>query len=125
MCAPEKNRFMSPEMYRRELYGPAIDVYAFAIILFWMLTWRRPFAGEDPKEVARRAAYENRRPSFEECPLPHEVPAKIQDVIERAWSPDPADRPSFLQLLQELEPVPEELARKPTQTSRPPCCSVM
>ncbi len=65
--------YMSPEQWRGQKVGPAADVYSLGCVLFETLTGIAPYA--------RQAA--DSEP---------EMPAGLDDVIERAVAKDPADR---------------------------------
>ncbi len=68
--------YMAPEQLQRGAITPATDVYACGLLLYEMLTGRRPFSGGTPYELAFRR--------LEEPPTPlssHEI--TVDDALER------------------------------------------
>jgi len=93
-------------MITTKKYGHKVDVYAYAMILWQMLTARRldhGFCGDDigdvtPLQVAFKAAMEKIRPK-----IPPFCPDNLKKVIERAWSHDPNSRPEFEDIVDDLD----------------------
>ena len=81
--------YFSPEQARGDEVTGASDVYALAIVLFEMLTGRRPFEGGSAAAVALKRL-------SEDPPTPaaigHPVPAGLEAILMRALERDPADR---------------------------------
>jgi serine/threonine-protein kinase len=81
--------YFSPEQARGDEVTGASDVYALAIVLFEMLTGRRPFTGESAAAVALKRLNED-------PPTPtsigHPVPAGLEAILMRALEREPADR---------------------------------
>jgi serine/threonine-protein kinase len=81
--------FMSPEQIRGKPLDGRSDVYALAIVAFELFTGQLPFTGKSAQEtmIARLRG----------APLPlravrGDLPAKLEAVISRALSVNPADR---------------------------------
>jgi len=100
-------RYMAPEVFRHEYYGPPVDVYAFSMVTYQMYHRRVPFDGMNPVDAARAAAFERRRPALEPL-LP--MPRELQAVVRDAWLPSPGARPSFQAIIQRLTPLRAKLA---------------
>ena len=93
--------YMSPEMFEdEEHFGPAVDVYAFAILAYEIVTGKEPFA-EDGKQPTFSAIIKNirnlKRPVFTSS-----IPDNMKDLIEKCWSQDPKERPSFDEIFEKL-----------------------
>jgi len=83
--------YLAPEQARGEPATPASDRYALGVVAFELLTGRRPFAAETP--VTEAFAHVNAEvPSAEE--LEPTLPTGVDEVLRRALSKDPEDRPS-------------------------------
>ena len=81
--------YFSPEQARGDEVTGASDVYALAIVLFEMLTGRRPFEGDSAAAVALKRL-------SEDAPTPtaieHPLPPGLEAILMRALSRDPAER---------------------------------
>jgi serine/threonine protein kinase len=81
--------YMAPEQWRDEYLTPATDQYALGILLFFMLTGRLPFSGNDATTLMKKHLNED-------APLVHtirsSIPEKVSSVIGRAMAKDPDDR---------------------------------
>jgi len=82
--------YMSPEQASgQSALGPPSDIYSLACVLYTMLTGVPPFDGPTPQAVAAQQVTEpppmvrSRRP---------DVPARLDDVLQRALAKDPVQR---------------------------------
>jgi serine/threonine protein kinase len=74
-----------------------VDVYAFGIMLWEMLTGLVPWAGVTPMQVIYYVAVLQSRP-----PLPKTCPPPLKELIEGCWAEAPESRPGFVEILQRL-----------------------
>jgi len=111
-------RYMAPEVFRHEFYGPAVDVYAAAMIYYQLFSFKQPFAGLNPVEACRTAALENLRPKLGEGAMPKE----LSDLVSRMWDPVVKKRPDFIDVIKTLVPVYDGL--KDVPDAQPACCVV-
>ncbi len=81
--------YFSPEQARGDEVTGASDVYALAIVLYEMLTGRRPFEGESAAAVALKRLNED-------APAPssigHAMPPGLEAILMRALAREQADR---------------------------------
>jgi len=110
-------RFMAPEVFRHEYYGPPVDVYAFSMVAYQMYHNQVPFEGMSPVDAARAASYERRRPVL----APH-LAKELADVIRDCWQPNPNSRPTFEDVITRLSPLRERLVK--AAPSEDGCCVV-
>ena len=83
-------QYMAPERFRGTSTGAAIDIYAFGIILFEMITGIRPFPTEELLPAAIRRVTEE--PPRMRGLVPG-APRSWDQAIARALSRKPAERP--------------------------------
>ncbi|GAX13150.1 mitogen-activated protein kinase kinase kinase 9 [Fistulifera solaris] len=100
-------RWMPPEVIRHETYSQTADVYSSAILFWQLLSRESPFANMSQIEAAAAVAMNDARP-----PFPSGVPGSIQSFIEKCWTRDPDRRPSFDQILEELEVISHSLTEE-------------
>eukprot|EP00271_Cylindrocystis_brebissonii_P000726 TRINITY_DN10956_c0_g2_i1.p1 TRINITY_DN10956_c0_g2~~TRINITY_DN10956_c0_g2_i1.p1 ORF type:complete len:471 (-),score=90.79 TRINITY_DN10956_c0_g2_i1:198-1610(-) len=99
-------RYMAPEVFRHEVYDRSVDVYSFSVILYEMFEGLAPFAKTlTAEQVAWKVAVDSVRPAFKA----KTYPAGCKELIAEGWSPVPATRPSFTQIIERLEPMERAL----------------
>ncbi|XP_072310938.1 serine/threonine-protein kinase NIM1-like [Eucyclogobius newberryi] len=85
--------YAAPELFQDQPYlGPAVDVWAMGVLLFFMVTGNMPFRAETMGKLRRcvlSAEYE----------LPRWVPGPCQRLIRGILKPSPADRYALDQML--------------------------
>ncbi len=93
--------YMAPEQVTGEQITEQVDVYAFGVLLFEMLTGKKPVEAE----AVERIFYSILNEPLKMEPL-HEAgaPESVCDLIARCTAKNPADRPQgFAPLLAELD----------------------
>lgn len=94
--------YMAPElidMTDETKYGKEVDVYAFAILAYEIITGKAPFheLGNVSQIRLWNKVLDGERPIFTP-----DVPEKMQNLISRCWSKEPKQRPSFNEIFQVL-----------------------
>jgi hypothetical protein len=80
--------YFSPEQARGDEVTGQSDVYALGIVLYEMLTGRRPFEGDSAAGVALKRLTEDPQPPTVHGPVPPGLSAIVMHTLER----DPANR---------------------------------
>lgn len=101
--------YLSPEQVQRGLSDMRSDVYSLGIVLFEMLTGKKPFDGESPIQIAYLHVNEN-------VPAPSnlnsKVPPELDEIVLKATANNPDKRfkdagemhEEILKLLSKLDP---------------------
>ncbi len=103
--------YLSPEQVQRGIADSRSDVYSIGITAFEIFTGKKPFEGAEPIQIAYMHV-NNRVPRISE--FVEGVPDALDDLIYRATSSDPDQRPRdaaiFHQELQSLNPQEKQLS---------------
>ncbi|KAM3182954.1 hypothetical protein ACTXT7_011307 [Hymenolepis weldensis] len=96
--------WMAPEIMRDEPCSFKVDVWSFGVIVWEILTCEIPFNGVDVGAIIYGIA--SNRFSL---PIPTSCPTEFRVLMKRCWCPKPRNRPSFPQILSQLELACSEL----------------
>lgn len=83
-------RFMAPEVFLHQDYNETVDIYSYAMILFYLLTGRPPWPQLPGMEAVKKAAKEGDRPN-----IPRELDARLQSLMKECWDENSSLRPPF------------------------------
>ncbi|HEY4898214.1 MAG TPA: protein kinase, partial [Candidatus Nanopelagicaceae bacterium] len=105
--------YLSPEQVERGVSDARSDIYSLGVVLFELLTGRKPYDGDTPIQIAFKHVNER-------VPVPSTIrpgiPASLDAVILKATSPNPDQRQrNGAELLEELTKIQIELDPKKTQ----------
>ena len=114
-------RYMAPEVFRHEFYGPAVDVYAASMIFYQLFCFQQPFYGLNPVDAAKLASLESLRPSLQRGFMPEE----LAKVIRSMWDPTDTNRPNFMQVIDLLEPIAIKYQEEEERMALAKGCCVM
>lgn len=96
--------YLSPEQVQRGVADARSDIYALGIVVFEMLTGKKPYEGQTPIQIAYKHVNE-RIPNLRE--VNSSIPQEVADLIYAATAPNPDDRPkdaqTFLSQLRGIE----------------------
>ncbi|XP_077241357.1 serine/threonine-protein kinase STY46-like isoform X1 [Tasmannia lanceolata] len=90
-------RWMAPEVINHQPYDQKADVFSFAIVLWELATGKIPYDNMTPLQAAL-GVREGLRPM-----LPENVHPRLVDLMQRCWDAVPNIRPSFTEIIVELE----------------------
>jgi TolB-like protein len=83
--------YMSPEQTRGGVVDARADVWALGVVLYELLSGRRPFTGEHEQAVIYAIRHDEPEPLAHRCP---DLPPELCGVVDRCLSKDPAGRPA-------------------------------
>lgn len=94
--------YMAPEIFEGSRFNGKADVYSFGILMYEIITDSVPYpllekGKMTPFQFTSKVVNENYRPEFT-------VPIKksLQNLIEKCWSNNPRERPTFEQIFKKL-----------------------
>lgn len=89
--------YMAPELYSTADYDNSVDVYAYGILIYQVLTGEVPFEEFDnPNQIPLKVS-SGYRPK-----IPNFVPNSIRDLIKQCWAQNPEERPTFDYIVRRL-----------------------
>ena len=95
--------YIAPEQVRGNEMDGRGDLYSVGVLLYEMLTGRRPFVGDSVQELMRAAA-DQAPPTFAELGLAEQIPPAVERVVRDCLAKHPDHRPpSAGDLLQRYE----------------------
>jgi len=91
--------YASPEMLETGQMSTRSDVYAFAIIMWELLTGKTPYFGRSPAQAILFAVVkDNLRPE-----IPSNTPMKYKELMCACWAPKLTERPTFEEIVAKLD----------------------
>lgn len=100
------NERCAPETLKKGTFSVKSDVWSFGVLVWEIFNdGNIPFNYMSNKEVAN-AVPAGERLGKADCP------DEVYKILMKCWKQDPAERPSFEQLLKELEGLIEEQKKK-------------
>ncbi len=99
----------SPEQASGAAVDHRTDIFSLGVVIYEMVTGRRPFRGKNPIDVLHAVLHDAPVPA---AVLSPRIPPELQSILDRALAKDPADRfPSMAALRDELRALQRRLAR--------------
>jgi serine/threonine protein kinase len=93
-------QYAAPELYDNPPYSEKIDVFAFGLILYELVTGRPVFDPDLWPEQVMGKVLNNVRPDF-----PEDMSEDIKTLIQRCWAGNPSDRLPFDHILGALQRI--------------------
>lgn len=94
-------RYFAPEQFAGSELSPATDIYGAGLLLYYMLTGRRPYHEANSREILARSVKLDMRPRLRESAR---ISADLAEFMNQLLAPDPRERFQNAKLvLSELE----------------------
>lgn len=98
--------WMAPEVVNSANYDERADVYSYSMIMFEIICREIPFEEEEPANVGN-LILKGERPDLEA--IPPDCPQIMRKLMQAGWAQDPAQRPSFRDIVPQLQLLTREL----------------
>ncbi|XP_073007760.1 serine/threonine-protein kinase 12-like [Typha latifolia] len=108
-CQDNACRYVAPEVFRNEEYDTKVDVFSFSLILQEMIEGCPPFSHKKECDVPKAYASKE-RPPFR-APLKY-YSHGLKELIVQCWSENPAERPTFKNIIDQLAVIQNEFAHR-------------
>ena len=109
--------YMSPEQLRGEPADGRMDIFAFGVLLYELLSGSHPFLCSSLEATARAIMFDTPKALHEHVPT---LPRAVSDVVARMLAKDPASRyQSFGDARLELRRLSSELTARETGPPQP------
>eukprot|EP00004_Rigifila_ramosa_P000659 TRINITY_DN10691_c0_g1_i1.p1 TRINITY_DN10691_c0_g1~~TRINITY_DN10691_c0_g1_i1.p1 ORF type:complete len:347 (+),score=54.40 TRINITY_DN10691_c0_g1_i1:14-1054(+) len=105
--------YMGSEVYLHKPYSAKVDVYSYGMCVWEIFAGRLVFHDLWPKDAAEQTSRHGLRP-----PLPEEWPLALRDLLSRCWHQDHKQRPTFDDIVMELEAIALEYSRVQSGSAR-------
>jgi serine/threonine protein kinase len=89
--------FMAPESFGDEPRGLPVDVWAFAMVVYFSMTFHQPFPEVATPYAVAKKVLNGARPS-----IPPDIGQNWKDLMEFCWKQEPAERPTFEEIVREM-----------------------
>ncbi len=108
--------YMAPEQWREEPIGPETDMWAFGLVLYQLVTGRRPYHGVPLQHIPDAVAGLEPVPSVSQ--VAGDLPKDLAALIDQCLRKVAAERPSSKQAVERLEALYTRLVASESGASR-------
>ena len=106
-------RYMAPEVAGSKPYNHKADVYSFGILLWELLSCKKPYAGYGIDEYYEKVVYNEVRPDVDP-----KWPKELRDLMSRCWDANMENRPSSQEIVDILVSTSNASSDKPAPRRR-------
>ncbi|KAI6682368.1 hypothetical protein NL676_036249 [Syzygium grande] len=101
--------WMAPELLNgsSSLVSEKVDVFSFGIVMWEILTGEEPYADLHYGAIIGGIVSNTLRP-----PVPESCDLEWRSLMERCWSAEPSERPSFTEIANELRSMCSRISQK-------------
>src|ERR1044072_3489470 len=102
--------YMAPEIWRGKKYTTASDIYSFGMIMWELMTGRRPFWDHKDDHDLMVGIVGGLRP-----PIVTNAPKGYIKLMQKCWHSDPDERPSANDMYEKMTDIERNEHENPTQ----------
>jgi serine/threonine protein kinase len=95
--------YMAPEIFRKQKYNKTSDIYSFGMIMWELMTGRRPFWDRNHDIELIIEICDGLRP-----PIFTNAPEGYIELMEECWQSDPNKRPIAIDILERIKKIYEK-----------------
>jgi len=95
---PGTPAYMAPEQIRRQPIDHRVDIFAYGVSAYELLTGRKPFSGDSPEEILRKQLDRSLDFIFPR-ELNADIPAALEKAILKCLERDPEKRYPYMSVL--------------------------
>ena len=98
--------YMAPEVITGKWYDTKCDVFSFGVLLNELLDRKAPYSGSyySPQQIARAVVEQNMRPKVYSNDNSRDS-KRLVKLTEKCWVADPNVRPSFAEIINEMDAI--------------------
>ena len=85
--------YLAPEIFKRDGYSKAVDIYSMSMIMWELTTGCKPFANVEHDHKLIYEITDGKRPK-----ITKDTPECFTDLMKRCWDSDPLKRPFILEI---------------------------
>lgn len=101
--------WMAPELFGLQPITPAVDVFAFAVVLYELLAGRLPYEGQSMSQVeCMNKVMNGMRPDVSWIQQTSRQTRAAVQLMEDCWVGEPRRRPTFSAILDRIEQISSE-----------------
>ena len=101
--------YMAPEIWKRKQYTTASDIYSFSMIMWELMTGRKPFWNQNDIDIMIKI-HDGLRP-----PIVTNAPKGYIKLMQECWNSDPNKRPKAADISERLINIREVEINNPTE----------
>ncbi|XP_072033887.1 uncharacterized protein [Amphiura filiformis] len=107
--------YMAPEVFTEGILSPKLDIFAYGVVLWEIVTKQIPFAGQPRGNILYQVCQYQKR-----LPIPEDCPGEFASLMRQCWLEDRFKRPTITNILEVLKrrSIHKCLNKESTQKNR-------
>ena len=89
--------YNAPEILQGEIYSNPVDIYAYSMVLYEILTLKMPYS-DRKKESFYSDVLSGKRPT-----ITKDIPKPFVELMNQCWDVNPEVRPPFIEIVKKLD----------------------